>query len=208
MKLWPASLSAALALVALSSCGNDTTESPLVSIGRALVVRGEEAPAPPPDVLAQVALSSLKGPLLLAELEGADAVAVLGPFGQNGAVTTWSTEEFQTVSLEGPLVVATRGLGNDLMTVSQRGGARTYHLMDAANDPVTITVTCAIRAEPSAPAKIAGGKVISASRVSESCQGDGVEFTNTYWTKTDGVIRRSRQWLGPKTGYVELHRLR
>lgn len=201
------------AIVALSACGNDQggDDSPLGLVTRAIsgqVAQGAAAPQPTADAVAIAALSRLKGPIMVAEMPGRDAVAALVPYGQNGSVQTWTTVDFQTISLRDGRIVATRGLGADLMALGQSGAQRSYHLLDAANGEVVVIVDCAPRVAGQENVTLSGGAVVQTTRIDEPCRGEDAEFVNQYWIGTDGSLRRSRQWIGPQGGLVELQRLR
>ena len=201
-----------LAAAALTACGNDRGgDDTAIGLMRQAVAGlggSDSAQKPGADAIARTALTRLKEPVMVAEIPANDAVAALVPYGRNGSVETWTTIDFQTVSLRGGRIVATRGLGADLMAVSESGMRRTYHLMDAANGEMPVTVDCAPRIAGPEVITLAGGEVLRTTRVDETCSGPDAEFVNQYWAGTDGSFRRSRQWIGPQSGYVELQRLR
>jgi hypothetical protein len=43
--------------------------------------------------------------------------------------------------------------------------------------------------------------------VEETCTSPDATMTNRYWRQADGTIRKSRQWVGPHAGYVEIELL-
>lgn len=203
------SISLLVSVGVLAACGNDTAESPLLIAARGLLPdAGEKALPPSVDVVGRVALDRLKEPVMIAEMPSIDAVAAMVPYGQNGPVATWTTIEFQTVSLMGGRVIATRGLGADLMAVSGSDANRSYHLMNAANESVVIDVSCTARAAARETITLAGGEVVDTTRVDESCKGSEADFENSYWIGTGGDIRQSHQWIGPVIGQIKLQRLR
>ena len=199
-----------LAAAALTACGNDDDHSPLAELGGSLVAQMRTKASVPSTVddLALRALSRYQKPVMVGGLEARDSRAILLIYGTNGVVTTWTTSDYQTVAMRGNRVIATRGLGADLMAVSEIGMRRTYHLMDAANGDVQVTVDCAPRIAGPEVITLAGGEVVRTTRVDETCSGPDAQFVNQYWAGTDGGLRRSRQWIGPQSGYLELQRLR
>lgn len=201
-----------MACLLLTACGNSEERTPLLVLAGAArdYLRPSAAPAAPdPNRIARAALERLQEPVTLAVLEDANAVAAMVPYGENAGVVTWTTIDSQTISLSGPRVVATRGLGADLMALENPGGARpVYHFLDAANDAYRVAPVCRATEDARERITLTSGEVVETRRVVETCKGDDASFTNLYWYESGGQVRRSRQWLGPKTGYVILDRLR
>lgn len=209
---------AGLSVLALGACSSDGTTGltrlqGVLGAARDAVLPGEAAPAGNPETIAATALSSVRGPLLLASVEHPPAVAALVPYGNNAGRQTWSTLSRQSITLDpAGRVIATRGLGADLMALEAAGGARpVYHFLDAANRAYTVTPTCSLAVTGRETIRLSGGEQVAATKVEQACDGDGAAFRNIYWVQNNGsgeIVRRSRQWLGPITGYAVIDRLR
>lgn len=202
--------SAFAALAILASCGNDPDRSDPF---RLLAAPGETAVAQDPLAMARIGLAEVEGPLMLAVLEARGAVALMVPYGQNGPVRTWVTADRRTVSLVGGRIVATRGLGHDLMARAPATGFRPgpsqalLSTLNAAHEPVEFALSCRVIAGERMPITLASGESMTAQGYAEKCVGPDGSVQNDFWL-SDGQLRQSRQWLGPDAGYLTLQMLR
>ncbi|MBC7158372.1 MAG: YjbF family lipoprotein [Rhodobacteraceae bacterium] len=207
------SIAALALLVAGCSSGNNESLREVDRL-RQVVAARVAGPQPVPQ-LTRARVDGAGIPLMLAELERREALASLIPVGVNGAVTTWTTGDGATLALRDGVVVASRGLAPDLMSAAvpsqadlRRGGEIVRSHYTLGLDDVTE------RADYSCTIAPAGGEVLEivgraypTERFRESCSGDGQNFVNDYWVGRDGVMRQSRQWLGPDVGFLRLRRL-
>lgn len=130
---------------------------------------------------------------------GAEATLVL--VARNQGVETWSTGDNVTVSMQNGVVVATRGLGFDVMgsdvgpTLNALAGrqAGSYvvkrRYLTPDNQPEPVAATCTM-------GRSANGQFI------EDCQSDGVSFQNQYALDGTGRVASSKQWIGPEVQYL------
>lgn len=210
-------------LTTLSACGTD--RNPLLSrdVLGGLIPGQRKAP---PDLdpvaiagLVQSNLAALKEPAMLAILEDRKAAAVVVPYGRNGPVTTWTTQDFTTLSFRGGLLTATRGLGTDLMSASTSstrvallaGGGQstqTWRTLDSTNATIDVEMSCRITGGASESVALASGATRTARKFDALCTGDGYDVRNTYWLAPDGTVVQSRQWVGPGAGYLTQQLLR
>lgn len=209
-----------LALVAgLAACGNDTSgndANPLLIaaktaggvVAQARGNRATEAAAPArtPEQMAAEAMRVNPGPLILVGFESLGRNQVMAMTGQNGALRTYMTPAEEALILRNGMLVGTRGLGNDLSSVDaqtetlvrngQSGSGQRimrYFSGDGLERPLDFTCT-------TAPGPKAGV-------LTESCEGHGARFQNSYMPQ-GGQLPVSRQWMGPKLGYVTIQTLR
>lgn len=209
----------AVALIAgLSACGNDDTgreANPVLiamkSAGQtAARIRGEkQAPAAPPRSPEQMAAEALRvnpAPLILVGFESLGRNQVMAMTGQNGSMRTYMTPSEEALILRNGLVLGTRGFGNDLSTTEagtealihagragQAQRVMRYFSGDGLERPLDFTCSTGPGPKP--------GVVV------EDCAGHGAKFQNNYLPQ-GGQIPVSRQWLGPKLGYVTIQVLR
>jgi hypothetical protein len=160
-------------------------------------------------------------PLLLARLLEAGTAARMRPSGRNGDVVTWLSPDNISISLAGGVLVATRGLGADLMSAEvgetrrmlaghemRAGGYPRLHARldgehrmqfssylchEAGRRPETITL---------------GDETRQTIRVTERCTAPDIAFDNSYWLGPDGLMWKSRQWVGAEIGHLQTERLR
>lgn len=172
-----------------------------------------------PVSLPEGALEGVTDPVLLAVIPARDATATLGRIGENDDVETWSTADGTTLALRDGILVATRNLGHDLMSVDAsrtralisagRGGEATRVHRRLGGDRATLVrrYRCVVRPGPAETLESLG-QSRPTRRFEERCSGEGQEFVNIYWRERGrDFIWQSRQWVGPQTGEIVLQRL-
>ena len=149
----------------------------------------------------------LTAPLISAQIPARKATAVLRPVGQNGTVATWQTVDRITLSFDRGVLVASRGLGFDLMgadadpTRAALAGQvseiyrRKMRYLTGDNHSTWLTAGCSMRA---------AGTEEGLRRFEESCKARGNSYTNIYLLDGAGRVVTSRQWLSPELGYIEI----
>lgn len=147
------------------------------------------------------------------------AVAVLGPVSRNADVTVWQTLDGITLSFRHDVVIATRGLGDDLMSADVGGdiallrgmGDSGYHphirsYLDGEDRTVFRAYQC--RQAGVASDRVAtGGQDTSLQRTEIACISPGHSFTNIFWQDGSGRVIRSRQWISPAIQYMDTERV-
>jgi hypothetical protein len=175
-----------------------------LSIVIALVLLAGCAPSGPQK--RALPLAALQGPALQVTLPARQARAVLSRSGVNGDVETWQAVDAVSVSFDRGVLVASRGLGHDLMGADAAGtlaalrgeGAEVYRrkmrYLDGQHHSFWLNAGCSIRR---------AGIESGLRRVDESCKTHAHSFTNRFWLDDAGRIRRARQWVSPEVGYLE-----
>lgn len=216
-----------LALAALSGCGNSGQDEGLLSslgqlktIAKEIATRKDpKTPAPDPNTLVANVIRELPGVPLQAIQRGENGpFAIASLYGQNRGVITWITRERSSVSYDGPMLTATRGLGNDLMSVKDGGAVRLiaarqagtvikeYRFLNGEDETGKFRVTC--RIAPGETAHVQNGMIyVSARVVRETCEQGTFKTTNTYWVDGAGRAVQSVQWAGPRNGHIISRRI-
>lgn len=212
---------------ALAACGNQTDRGTLLkvvsgAIGKKAPSRAAPAGAPTQDQLKNTISEALAGTdrnLAIAVIEKRNAFAVLTQIETNGSVVTWASPDLRSLSTKGGLIVATRGLGFDIMS-SDLGAVRA--LVSARREGTALRITRVLDGENQIREErlsctitrggaqgIAVGEIeASTIRMSETCRGVGESFENTYLVDDGGRVIQSRQWLGAENGYITWQALR
>lgn len=132
---------------------------------------------------------------------------------------TFGSADRRTITMNGGLLTATRGLGGDLMStdLSQVGpliksrragqGTRTIYVLDGEDRTLAIPLACSVSPGGTVPVK-AGALNTTARQVTETCTGDALKVTNIYLIDGKGRAVSSKQWAGPYIGYVLMQTLR
>lgn len=160
------------------------------------------------------ALRAERAPMLLVSVERDGRAAVFLRQGAAGGVERWRSIDNVGLSLRSGMLIATRGLGDDAMSIEAGDAAalvmaggqgritRIHRRLDGADRTVIDAFVCDIA--PRGPRRILLGGARRDSRlVAEDCRGPKAAFTNLYWT-IDGRVVQSRQWVSPGTGTLAL----
>lgn len=207
----------AAALTLLAACGNDP-ESFAVARATQAIVTAKVAPEDAePLTLTRASLANVVSPVQLVSIDKRNQKALVAEVAQNNGVTTWSSVDKVTVSLRDGVVVATRGLGDDLMAATgQRPNARssadenytrTYTLLNGLDQASYVKVVCSVRINERQVVDIVEIRY-SVRELVETCKGTDVSFDNSYWIEDSGHIRKSRQWISPEVGSITIEDLR
>lgn len=215
-----------LALMLGGCAGNDPSGAEIGAVAEGLVKRlfAPAGPArPSARVLAEITparLAELEGPLIIAVLEQGDLTGALAPAAISATgVETWVSGDGVSLALAGSIVVATRGLADDLMAAdpaplaaAARGQARAqprrFRHLDGEDRLLAETRLCAF-APPRPERLMLFGTPRDVVHLRETCTGAGAAIVNDYWLEpARGVVWKSRQWLGARGGHIVLHRAR
>ena len=143
----------------------------------------------------------LSSTLLTVGIPAREAEATLVLVARNQGVETWQTVDNVTVSTQNGIIVATRGLGFDVMgsdvsrtlaaLAGRQGGSYKVHrrYLSADNHDVAISASCTM-------GRTAAGLYV------EDCTAAGNAFRNEYALDASGRVARSKQWIGPEVGYL------
>lgn len=193
------------ALTALGACGNDTGRAEaLRAVATSLAQAGGEAPSgPAADEIARSVSPAVRevfgdARLLVVTLEEPGVSSFLAESQTSGGVVTFASLDGITFSFRGGVLVATRGLGFDLMSADASGlrpllgtggtYRREHRYLDGEDRITARAFTCEVTPGPEAR---------------ETCRGDGLEFENTYGpASASGMFALSRQWVGPDRGSI------
>lgn len=214
-------LLAAAISITLAGCGNDPESFASARLVQGIAkestssVRGKAPTAPPK--LTRAVLAQVLTPVMVVRLESRGQQALIGQVETNGDVETWSTVDDITISFRHGVVVATRGLGADLMAAAGPSGGqlsssvpsflRTHTTLNGLDQPTKRQLSCSTSSNGMQSIDIVEVSY-RATHIVESCTTDGGSIQNDYWIDAAGKIRKSRQWIGQEIGYLEIEDLR
>jgi group 4 capsule polysaccharide lipoprotein GfcB/YjbF len=136
---------------------------------------------------------------------------------QPGTVTVWRSEDDATFAMRNGVLIATRGLGGDILSSSVQvaqgrpgpsaSGAHVQMIRGGDVDRQRLAMACELRDLGAAMVEIV--EIRYATRhLRQHCTGAGGEITNDYWVDAAaGLVWQSRQWAGPHIGYLRFRRL-
>lgn len=189
---------------------------------RLLILLGLAACTPkgpdPRAVLTRAQLDIVDQPTLLAELPMLEVAATLALSGQNAKVSTWASGDQASLSFQNGVLVATRGLGPDLMSADIAGtmsmlatGRLEYYpryvsYLDGEYQTQYRVFQCK-RTASTRDRTVIFDRSHNTTRIEETCTTPGRTVTNIYWTGPDGFVWKARQWVSADAGYLWTERL-
>ncbi|MCF2906224.1 YjbF family lipoprotein [Octadecabacter sp. CECT 8868] len=145
-----------------------------------------------------------------------EATGLIFEVGRNGDKVTWNSPDGLSFVLEAGVLVATRGLGDDVMgsdvssvkAALRSGGSylRTIDFLDGLGQIERSVYQCRmdnVRTE----ALTIFERTYTTTVMEELCTGETHSFKNTYWRGGNGTIWQSRQWISAGVGYVGYQKL-
>lgn len=164
--------------------------------------------------LSQLSMNGASQIYVGVEGRGGGGVMLLSATRNN--IQTWISSEDLSISTQNGILVASRGLGGDILGSDVResremilrqgtGLAQRFHtFIDGENRAVTRSYICEI--EPDGTQTITlNARQVRTKLVSEKCGNPDQQFSNTYWLDaTTGHIVQSRQWAGAYIGMLAL----
>ena len=217
----------ALAATVLSGCaGGETGTAPIyrqifeATKGSIQKNRARKA-APPP--LTRAALSEVTDPYVEVTLERSGITAYLFQSTRRGdeipgEIVQWRTDDEVTITTRAGMVIATRGLGGDLLSASvpaaagiigpARGGERQLDVRTGDLEVAQLTLACELEDRGAASVEIVELRHPARHLVERCAVSGGGRVENEYWVdQSAGIVWQSVQWAGPHVGYLKIRRL-
>lgn len=198
-------------LAVLAACGNAPNEGADFRRVASQYIAGRVAPeAAAEDLPSRAVLDAFPAPLIRVTIPTFGVSSILGIAETNGAYVTWLSTDRTAFILRGGMLTGTRGLLQNLLAArvpdvrSASGQVRREHFYSGDNERSERAVyACDVTTAGRETLAILG-RAYTARRVVERCKMDTGNFENIYWVEGSGKIRKSRQWVGPKVGYVTI----
>lgn len=223
LRVWGLMLAGA---VALAGCSGGTDEAPAqLQLSRAAkgvfgrVLQGQKTRSGQVEI-SRAQLEAIGVPItgISAERRGLSAYFFLVETRRDetpGQIEVWmSGDQLSTVSTRGGAVIATRGLGGDVLSSgvpladgAPASGALEQRIFIGDNSERGLTLRC--ETEDLGPETVEILGVSHATRhLRQICEGAGGRVSNDFWRAPgDGTVWQSRQWAGPHVGYLQLRRV-
>jgi len=201
-------------LIALAGCSSEGNNSPALDFLRAKIAGAKSGGQVAPPALSRAQLAGIDKPVVVITVEKSGGSGAMVMIRENDGAQTYFTSDRTSLTLRRGMVIATRGLGEDLMftdafatSVALRTGGggdlpRTHRYLDGENHTLAMSFTCSLVKTGSEGVEILGRKH-QTRHFRESCANETVNFVNEYWVSaSNGQIWQSRQWVGPETGVL------
>lgn len=208
-----------IALLVLASCGPLARNNNVLGAAQGIVGANSQSESSVAGPLAGWAIAGLQEQsadrLLLNVFERGSA-ATMVHIGTNGSRVTWVSAEGVSITLEDGVVLATRGLGGDLMGAAApvKGSGfrnpsnylRTHDFLNGLGQIERREFNCETFFWKDETLRI-NEQSYQTRAFREVCEGTQNRFTNTYWLRSNGVIQQTRQWISPEVGHIGYQRL-
>lgn len=181
-----------------------------------LVGLGTKPTAPKPAV-PNIATAA-PGEVMLVKIIARNAVAPMRRLSENGSTVTWVSPGQVSMTFDDGILIATRGLNEDLMGADISGvraalvagggnATRTHSFLDSEDQIQLREMTCTITAEGTDKvADLSGTR--EALKFTENCTGPRFGLANTYWLDPQGGdIIQTRQAVSPTVGFIQTNPL-
>ena len=208
-------LMAMAAMCAAAACGplsKGTAAAQVGALAKARVAGAPQAAAAAGVSRAQA--EAARGTTMRINIRDINRWETLSRAARNGSRITWVNGRNISVTTEGGVVTATRGLPRDLMGADvsgtaqalQNGGGnavRTHEYL-TNNDGISMELLqCRIASK--GPETIESlQRTLNSVRFEEECAGENLRFTNIYWLNRNGDMIRSLQAVTPEVGYLQI----
>ena len=209
---------AMLAAIALGLAGCSSQGGGLGALGAPGQIARSVMPAKAPvqvipfDLTAPM-ISETNGNVLMAQFESRSLVTPMVLSGRNGEADTYSAAGIIALTLRDGIVLATRGFGDDMMSAriptraqvvaASAGHRRSYEFFDGLMQLSEVDAPCVLERGGTAQV-VTGGKTVQTRIIAETCNSPFGRIDNSYWVTAGGKIVKSRQWISPGMGYVDL----
>ncbi|MEM7240729.1 MAG: YjbF family lipoprotein [Pseudomonadota bacterium] len=195
-------LSAAIgALFVLISCSSNQGVE-IDTIRETINIRNASNAAPDDNPVTQDSLKGITQKLIRVKVPRKNISFFAARIATNGDTDTYMSRAGQSVTVTGAAVIATRGLGFDL--IGRSGGERSeYIFLDDDHKSVRIRPHCRQTALGSQHIEIAEIKH-TANLLQERCNTDQGRHINQFWVARNGDPLRVHHWVGPELGIIEI----
>jgi hypothetical protein len=211
------------ALFGLAACGSEPAQTDYVKAAADIVklpasLLRAKAPTSPQGIgLTRARLSTLETPVDLVTFEQSGAQGVIAKVGDNQGVETWSSLNQKTLSFRRGVLVATRGLGPDVISavvpspeqlaVAGTAYRRAFVFLGDEDQPQTLRFDCQVSLIGPESLTIVERRY-ETRHLRENCTGPSGGFENDYWFESNLKLRQSRQWMGKEAGSAIIQQLK
>lgn len=202
------------ALTACSSDGKSERLDMIKKLTNDLITRDEkQKTVDPRKVITRAQLDKVKTPLILAEIPQREQVGTLALYSRDTRGQTWLGQDGATITTRNGTLIATRGMGPDLMAAdwvtnyqNDNIYSRRWESLRSDNEIITVTMNCSLVKIGAKTVKIFE-KDYKTVQINEKCTNDDLEIVNTFWIEDSGLVRKSKQWHGQDIGFILLERM-
>ena len=219
-------IGAALSMLVACSGGSESSSTQASLIKSTIEdMRAALKPKQPLPALTPQFIASWPTAMLELVVEDRGNTAYLVPYSdrtdrRKGAIRTWVTGGNEHLILRNGLLIGTRGMGDDVgsarvlsvldsvETLTPVSGPHNLFVKDYDNQARRIDLECVMESRGETTIDIVQTQHVVV-HLRQICKARDLSVTNDYWVSTtDRTIWQSRQWGGPKMGYLHMRLLK
>lgn len=212
-------------VLVLTGCASGTEEVPLqieVLQRTRGIIADRTGPETAPKTLRRAELDPIEDPFIEVTIEDRDQLGYMGISSQwrddqPGNVVVWRSEDNVSLTLRNGVLIATRGLGGDvissLVPVSgttpgpARGGELVHRIHTGDERLAHVSMACDL-VDMGPETIVIVERRHDTRHLQQRCEGAGGQIANDYWIDSRaGMVWQSRQWAGPHIGYLTMRQL-
>lgn len=211
-------LAAVAALALLGGCGDGANDSLGFRLFDALTGADDPGAIPmeTPGFTAQL-IAERPQDYMIVDVPGLGLQQPARIIRDNGAEETWQAQGGATFAFDDGMLVATRGLIDDLLTTDgtatraaiRAGGGvvqRTVESLDSRDQLSALTLTCTVTDDGAESVNL-GLREVTLRKFTERCESQPLVFENAYWLDANDEILSSRQFISATVAYLRSNRL-
>ena len=170
------------------------------------------------NLLSREQIDAAKTAVLFVELASGQNGTLI-PYPGQGIGQTWLGADGATITLQRGVLKASRGMGDDLIgsnssmppwsKISQETQIYTRELshITGNNKILKRVFKCKIKKTSKEESIEIWNINFKVAAFDENCRNIGLKIENTYYVDTQGIVRRSSQYLSDTVGYISIERL-
>jgi len=208
---------AVLALAALGACNSSNETNPVLRLASQFLpvvnnLPGVDTAQPAAPGFGSSDIAANPDGFILVHVAFLGDPVLARRIADNGGNETWLAQNGFSASYADGILVATRGLGEDMLAASVPGiraairagggtGQRVRDRIGDLNQIVQESFECTIVAGDSETVNL-GLRQVETRKYAEICRGTRLQFENSYWVDAAGEIVTSLQFVTQEAGYL------
>lgn len=208
---------AGLGLALLAACNSSGETNPVIGLAARFIpavgnIPGVDVAQPEAAGFTSSDIAANPGGFVLMHVAFLGDPVLARRIADNGGNETWLAQNGFSASYVDGILVATRGLGEDILASNATGiraairagggtGQRVRDRIDDLNQIQQDSFECTITAGENESINL-GLRQVETQKYAEVCRGTRLQFENSYWVDDSGEIVTSLQFVAQEVGYL------
>ena len=216
MTVWPAKIAMAF-VIGLAGCNSSNESNPVIGLAAQFIpavnsLPGVDTSRPPAPGFSSADIAANPQGFILVHTAILGDPVLARRTADNGVNETWLSQNGFSAGFQDGIMVATRGLGEDLLASSAPGiraairtgggnGRRIRDRIGDLNQVIQESFECTVTAGAAESINL-GLRQVETQKYAETCRGQRLQFENFYWIDAQGEIVTSLQFVTQEVGYL------